>query len=153
MSDIIKEAFNNIDPAARERVRIKTNIMDNQTLREKALEMAVKAAQAEGYHPDKIVDIANQFYEFLKGEDGTNSIEGFTAFFGDGAIERSFPKSGMISNYCVGRKPNDKDIEIACEILSNAGLSHVETQHIIKNGTEQCIFGKFDVCGDTLKIS
>jgi len=69
MSDIIKEAFNNIEPAARERVRIKTNIMDDQTLREKALELATKAAKAEGYHPDKIVDIANQFYEFLKGDE------------------------------------------------------------------------------------
>ena len=134
MSDIINEAFNNIDPAARERVRIKTNIMDNQTLREKALEMAVKAAQAEGYHPDKITDIANQFYEFLKGDDCK-------------------PYEGLSEGWFKRMNPSGSDIDIACEILNKAGLRHVETKHIIENGTEPCIFGKFDVCGDTLKIS
>jgi len=130
MSDIINEAFNNIGPAARERVRIKTNIMDDQTLREKALELAVQKA----CRTDRIIDMANQFYEFLKGDECK-------------------PYGELSEGWHMRMNPSDKDIEIACEILNSARIRYIETQHTIENGkhlVNDCILS---VCDHTLKIS
>jgi len=133
MSDIIKEAFNKIDPAARERVRIKTNIMDDQTLREKALELAVKAAECEGYHPDKIIDIANQFYDYLEG-DGCKPYEGLS----EGWFKRM--------------NPSGSDIDIACEILNKANITQLETHSEFTAQGVKLNIGDFRVVGNTLII-
>ena len=133
MSDIIKEAFNNIEPAARERVRIKTNIMDDQTLREKALELAVKAAECEGYHPDKIIDIANQFYEFLKGDECK-------------------PYEGLSEGWFKRMNPSGNDIDIACEILNKANITDIETHYEITTQEVKINTIDFRVVGNTLII-
>ena len=133
MSNIINEAFNNIEPAARERVRIKTNIMDYEALREKALELAVKASECEGYHPDKIIDIANQFYDYLEG-DGCKPYEGLS----EGWFKRM--------------NPSGSDIDIACEILNKANIAEIETHYEITTQEVKLNIGDFRVVGNTLII-
>ena len=107
--------------------------MDDEVLREKALKMAVKAAQAEGYHPGKIIDITNQFYEFLKG-DKCKRYEGLS----EGWFKRM--------------NPSGSDIDIACEILNKANITDIETHFEITNQEVKINIVDFRVVGNTLII-
>ncbi len=108
--------------------------MDDEVLREKALQMAVKAAQAEGYHPGKIIDIANQFYEFLNG----------------GECKRY---EGLSEGWFKRMNPSGSDIDIACEILNKAGIRLAKLDKVTSIEVLRAQKINIDVTDDTIIIS